>query len=65
MPIFCLGSFTDLVSWYEIQRHEARLCPVTLRKSQHSNRLSLINFYRESKVEDLIVSLIASLRQFL
>ena len=35
-----------------------------VQKIQHSNRLSLINFYRELKIEHLIVSLIASLCQF-
>ena len=42
-----------LVAFQEIQWQKDSLCPVTLKNIQHSNKLSLINFYRESKVEAL------------
>ena len=58
---FCLGSVFVLVP-NTVTRRSSVSCHA--EKIQHSNRLSLINFYRESKVEDLIVSLIASLCQF-
>ena len=61
MLIFCVGSVFVLVP-NTVTRRSSVSCHA--EKIQHSNRLSLINFYRESKVEDLIVSLIASLCQF-
>ena len=61
MLIFCVGSVFVLVP-NTVTRRSSVSCHA--EKIHHSNRLSLINFYRESKVENLIVSLIASLRQF-
>ena len=55
-PFFVLVAVQIFLSWYEIHWQKGRLCPVTLRKSNIPIDcfLSLINFYIESEVEDLI-----------
>ena len=49
MQTFCLGSFTDffVLDQNTVTRRSSVSCHA--EKFQHSNRLSLINFYRESK----------------